>query len=44
MERNLDNVLNEFYKDVYIENNRLISDKMHYIEFITTTNYINKLI
>ena len=41
-ERFLDNVLNGFYKDGYVEDDRLTSDKMHYIEFITTTNYIDK--
>ena len=34
--RFLDNVLDEFYKDGYVEDDRLTSDKMHYIEFITT--------
>ena len=41
-ERFLDNVLDEFYKDGNIEDDRLIKDKMHYIEFITTTHYIDK--
>lgn len=41
-ERFLDNVLDEFYKDGYVEDDRLTSDKMHYIEFITTTHYIDK--
>lgn len=41
-ERFLDNVLDGFYKDGYIEDDRLIKDKMHYIEFITTTHYIDK--
>ena len=41
-ERFLDNVLDEFYKDGYIEDERLTNDKMHYIEFITTTHYIEK--
>lgn len=41
-ERFLDNVLDEFYKNGYVEDDRLISDKMHYIEFITTTHYIDK--
>lgn len=40
--RNLDNILDTFYKDGYIEDERLTSDKMHYIEFITTTEYIDK--
>ena len=41
-DRNLDNILNTFYKDGYVEDNRLTKDKMHYIEFITTTTYIDK--
>ena len=41
-ERFLDNVLDEFYKDGYVEDDRLTRDKMHYIEFITTTTYIDK--
>ena len=41
-ERFLDNVLDNFYDNGYIEDDRLTSDKMHYIEFITTTSYIDK--
>ena len=41
-ERFLDNVLDGFYKDGYVEDDRLTRDKMHYIEFITTTTYIDK--
>ena len=41
-ERFLDNILDDFYKDGYVEDNRLTSDKMHHIEFITTTHYIDK--
>lgn len=41
-ERFLDNVLDGFYKDGYVEDDRLTSDKMHYVEFITTTHYIDK--
>ena len=41
-ERFLDNVLNNFYKEDYFEDDRLTNDKMHYIEFITTTTYIDK--
>ena len=41
-ERNLDNILNDFYKNCYEEDSRLTMDKMHYVEFITTTNYIDK--
>lgn len=40
--RFLDSVLDGFYKNGYVEDDRLTSDKMHYIEFITTTNYIDK--
>lgn len=41
-ERFLDNVINSFYQDGYAEDERLTKDKMHRIEFITTTNYIDK--
>ena len=41
-ERFLDNVLDGFYKDVYAEEERLTKDKMHQVEFITTTHYIEK--
>ena len=41
-ERFLDNVLDGFYKNGYVEDDRLVRDKMHYIEFITTTHYIDK--
>ena len=41
-DRNLDNIINTFYKDGYIEDDRLTSDKMHYVEFITTTTYVDK--
>lgn len=40
--RNLDNIINNFYKDRYVEDDRLTSDKMHYVEFVTTTTYIDK--
>ena len=43
-ERFLDNVINSFYQDGYAEDERLTKDKMHRIEFITTTNYIDKYI
>lgn len=39
--RNLDKALDNFYGD-YVEDDRLTRDKMHYIEFITTTTYIDK--
>lgn len=42
--RFLDNVLDGFYRDGYVEDDRLTSDKMHYIEFITTTHYIDKFL
>ena len=41
-DRKLDNILDGFYNNVYSEDDRLTSDKMHYIEFITTTKYIDK--
>ena len=41
-ERFLDNVLDGFYKDGYVEDERLNKDKIHRIEFITTTNYVDK--
>lgn len=41
--RNLDNILNKFYNNGGCdEDERLTKDKMHYIEFITTTTYIDK--
>lgn len=43
-QRELDNILDGFYKDGYVEDERLTKDKMHYIEFITTTTYIDKYI
>lgn len=41
-DRNLDNIIKSFYNDSYIEDERLTKDKMHHIEFITTTKYIDK--
>ena len=41
-ERTLDNIVDSFYKDGYVEDERLTKDKAHYIEFITTTTYIEK--
>ena len=41
-ERKLDNIIEKFYKEICIEDERLTKDKMHKIEFITTTNYIEK--
>ena len=40
--RSIDNIINEFYKNSYVEDSRLMSDKIHYLEFITTTKYIEK--
>lgn len=40
--RNLDNVMDLYYKNNYIEDERLTKSKMHHIEFITTVNYIDK--
>lgn len=42
MGRDLDNVIINFYKDGCVEDDRLTKDKMHYVEFITTTTYIDK--
>jgi ubiquinone/menaquinone biosynthesis C-methylase UbiE len=41
-ERNLDNILNDYYVNTYSEEERLTKDKMHYTEFLTTTHYIDK--
>lgn len=40
--RELDNILDDFYKDGYVEDDRLTKDRMHYVEFVTTTTYIDK--
>lgn len=40
--RKLDNIIEKFYKESCIEDERLTKDKMHKVEFITTTNYIEK--
>ena len=40
-QRNLDKILDAYYVD-YVEDDRLTKDKMHYVEFITTTTYIDK--
>lgn len=40
--RNLDNIINSFYNNACVEDERLTMDKMHYVEFITTTTYIDK--
>ena len=41
-ERQLDNILKKFYQEDYEEDGRLTRDKMHQLEFITTTKYIDK--
>ena len=41
-DRSLDNVINNYYQNSYVENDRLTKDKAHYLEFITTTKYIDK--
>lgn len=41
-QRLLDTYLDSFYKEKYIEDERLTKDKVHYLEFITTTKYIDK--
>jgi hypothetical protein len=40
--RNLDKILSDYYENTYVEDDRLTKDKRHYIEFITTTRYIDK--
>ena len=37
---NIENILKKFYQE-YDEENRLSRDKVHEIEFITTTKYID---
>ncbi len=41
-DRNIDSILNSFYSDGSAEEERLIRDKMHHIEFVTTTKYIDR--
>lgn len=41
MERKIDNIVKDFYKEI-CEEERLTKDKNHQIEFITTTTYIDK--
>ena len=41
-DRNIDSILNSFYSDGSVEEERLIRDKMHHIEFVTTTKYIDR--
>ena len=40
--RFLDGVIDDFYKNNCEEDERLMKDKMHQVEFITTTTYIEK--
>ena len=42
MERKIDNIIKNYYKETYIEDERLTKDNTHKIEFITTTTYIDK--
>lgn len=42
MERQIDTIVNNYYKESYIEDERLTKDNTHKIEFITTTTYIDK--
>lgn len=42
MERQIDNIVKEFYKQTYDEDERLTKDKTHQVELITTTTYIDK--
>ena len=41
-QRNLDKILSDYYENAYVEDDRLNRDKMHYMEFVTTTTYIDK--
>ena len=42
MERNIDNIVKDFYKKTYDEDERLTKDNAHKLELITTTTYIDK--
>lgn len=42
IKRNLDSIINDYYKNDYTEDNRLLKDKTHHIEYITTLTYIDK--
>lgn len=42
MKENINKILNNYYTNEYNEQDRLIKDKVHNIEFITTTTYIDK--
>ena len=40
--RELDEILNNHYSNDYTEDDRLIKDKTHQVEYITTLKYIDK--
>lgn len=42
MKENINNIINNYYTNEYNEQDRLVKDKVHNIEFITTTTYIDK--
>lgn len=42
MKRELDKVIMSHYTDGYEEDERLTKDKVHYVEYVTTTKYIDK--
>ena len=42
MDRNIDNIVKNYYKETYDEDERLTKDKTHQIELITTITYIDK--
>ena len=42
MNRKIDTIINNYYKDSYLEDERLTKDNTHKIEFITTTTYVDK--
>ena len=42
MKENINNIINNYYTNEYNEQDRLLKDKVHNIEFITTTTYIDK--
>ena len=39
---NREKILNDFYTNICDEDSRLIKDKRHKVEFLTTTTYIEK--
>lgn len=40
--REIDKILDNYYSNIYSEDERLIKDNVHKMEFITTINYIDK--